>query len=202
MFRDSCFASKAPPTTGLGVPVGRLAVQSKRSATEKQPWKGLPALTGIVESEFVWSTLLGEQIVPFHAHDPEQFVLPLTRAGEVLDGENPKIDAYPGLATWTRAAEALWTDHGVSKMTLGEQIDHMRKLTQQLPVPPIRVVYTKSGMHVAAALITDRASVIDHKLYWAAVSTQTEGHYLVGILNAPQPYGVGPASHVVRQRRA
>lgn len=70
-------------------------------------------------------------------------------------------------------------------MTLGEQIDHMRKLTQQLPVPPIRVVYTKSGMHVAAALITDRASVIDHKLYWAAVSTQTEGHYLVGILNAP-----------------
>lgn len=179
------FRVEDSPTTGLGVPVGRLAVQSKRSATEKQPWKGLPALTGIVESEFVWPTLLGEQIVPFHAHDPEQFVLPLTRAGEVLDGENPKIDAYPGLATWTRAAEALWTDHGVSKMTLGEQIDHMRKLTQQLPVPPIRVVYTKSGMHVAAALITDRASVIDHKLYWAAVSTQSEGHYLVGILNAP-----------------
>ncbi|MCZ0732377.1 N-6 DNA methylase [Mycolicibacterium iranicum] len=172
-------------TTGLGVPTGRLAVQSKRSATEKQPWKGLPALTGIVESEFVWPTLLGEQIVPFHAQDPEQFVLPLTRAGEMLDGENPKIDAYPGLAAWVRAGEDLWATHGKSKLTLTERFDYMRTLTQQLPIPPIRVVYTKSGMHVAAALITDHASVIDHKLYWTAVSTQAEGHYLVGILNAP-----------------
>lgn len=172
-------------TTGLGVPTGRLAVQSKRSATEKQPWKDLPALTGIVESEFVWPTLLGEQIVPFHAQDPERFVLPLTRTGEILDGENPKIDAYPGLAAWVRAGEDLWATHGKSKLSLTERFNYMRTLTQQLPIPPIRVVYTKSGMHVAAALIADHASVIDHKLYWTAVSTQTEGHYLVGILNTP-----------------
>jgi hypothetical protein len=70
-------------------------------------------------------------------------------------------------------------------MTLAAQIDHMRKLTQQLPVPPVRVAYTASGMHVSAALVTDGAAVIEHKLYWAAVSTASEGHYLVGILNAP-----------------
>ncbi|ODQ95154.1 Eco57I restriction-modification methylase domain-containing protein [Mycolicibacterium holsaticum] len=179
------FRVEDAPTSGLGVPAGRLAVQSKRSAAEKPPWKRLPALTGIVESEFVWPTLLGEQIVPFHMRSPEQFVVPLTRTGDVLDGEHAKIDAYPGLASWTRAAEELWTTHGNSKMTLAEQIDHMRKLTQQLPIPPIRVAYAASGMHVSAALVTDPGALIEHAVYWAAVSTASEGHYLVGILNTP-----------------
>ncbi|WP_264079239.1 hypothetical protein [Mycobacterium szulgai] len=61
----------------------------------------------------------------------------------------------------------------------------MRKLTQQLPVPPIRVAYAASGMHVSAALVTDPAALIEHAIYWAAVSTASEGHYLVGILNTP-----------------
>lgn len=185
LFPRVLFRIEDAPSTGLGVPAGRIAVQSKRSANEKQPWKGQPALTGVVESEFVWPTLLGEQIVPFHMRTPERFVLPITRAGDILDGEHTKIDGYPGLATWTRAAETVWTTHGDSKMTLTEQIDHMRKLTQQLPIPPLRVAYTASGMHVSAALVTDGAAVIEHKLYWAAVSTASEGHYLVGILNAP-----------------
>lgn len=185
LFPRLLFRVEDSPTTGLGVPAGRLAVQSKRSAAEKQPWKGLPPLTGIVESEFVWPTLLGEQIVPFHMRTPERFVVPLTRTGDVLDGEHAKIDAYPGLAAWTRAAESLWTTRSGSKMTLVEQIDHMRKLTQQLPVPPIRVAYAASGMHVSAALVTDPAALIEHAVYWAAVSTASEGHYLVGILNTP-----------------
>lgn len=185
LFPRLLFRVEDAPTTGLGVPAGRKAMQSKRSAAEKQPWKGLPALTGIVESEFVWPTVLGEQIVPFQMRQPEQFVIPLTRAGEIFNGEHSKIDAYPGLAAWTRAAEHLWTTHGDSKMTLTEQIDHMRKLTQQLPVPPVRVAYAASGMHVSAALVTDRGALIEHAVYWAAVNTTSEGHYLVGILNTP-----------------
>jgi hypothetical protein len=74
------------------------------------------------------------------------------------NGEHSKIDAYPGLAAWTRAAEHQWITHGDSKMTLTEQIDHMRKLTQQLPVPPVSVAYAASGMHVSAALVTDRSA--------------------------------------------
>lgn len=61
------------PRTGLGVPAGRLSVRSKRSATEKPPWKSIPEMTGIVESEFVWPTLLGEQIVPFRVLSADRF---------------------------------------------------------------------------------------------------------------------------------
>jgi SAM-dependent methyltransferase len=179
------FRVQDAPSTGLGVPAGRANVRSKRSPVEKTPWKDLPDLAGIVESEFVWSTLLGEQVVQFHVRKPERFVIPLTRAGELLDGQHNKIDAYPGLANWVRVAESLWTTHGQSTMTLAEQIDHMSKLTQQVPVRPLRVVYTKSGMHVSAALVNDGCSIIDHVLYWATVRSTSEGHYLTGILNSP-----------------
>ncbi|MEJ7831473.1 MAG: N-6 DNA methylase [Nocardioides sp.] len=172
-------------STALGVPAGRANVRSKRSASEKTPWKDLPAMTGSVETEFLWPTLLGEHVVPFRTLSPDQFVLPLTQNGEILRGEHPRIDAYPGLASWIRRAEDLWGQHSKAKLTYGERLDYMRGLSQQVPVSQVRVVYAKAGMHVAAALVTDQRAVIDHKLYWAAVSSEAEGRYLTGILNTP-----------------
>ncbi len=179
------FRIEEAASSSLGVPAGRVGVRSRRSVSEKKPWKGLPDLTGTVETEFVWPTILGEQIVPFRVLPSENFVLPLTRKGEVLSGDSPRIDAYPGLASWVRQAEDLWAEHGGSKMTLAEQIDHMKKLSQQIPVSSIRVAYAASGMHVAAALVTDPRAVVEHAVYWAAVATEAEGRYLVGILNSP-----------------
>lgn len=171
--------------TALGVPSGRAAVRSKRSVSEKEPWKDLLELNGTVETEFLYPTALGEQVRPFSTRPFDTFLIPLTRRGELLSGEHARIDAYPGLAAWVREAESLWTAHSNGKVTLSEQINHMSKLTQQLPQPSTRVVYAKAGMHVAAALITDPQVIIDHTLYWATVATEQEGQYLVGILNAP-----------------
>lgn len=179
------FRVESAPASGLGLPANRVAVQSKRSATEKRPWKDLGPMGGAVESEFVWPTLLGEQVVPFHVRQPEMFVVPLTQGGHLLNGDDPKIDAYPGLAAWTREAEQTWEAHRRSTMTLGDQIDHMMKLTNQVPVTCTRVVYAKAGMHLAAAVVTDHRPIIDHKLYWGAVGGESEAHYLVGVLNAP-----------------
>ncbi len=173
------------PAGALGVPAGRARVRSKRSVSEKRPWKGLPGLTGAVETEFVWPTILGEHILPFRVQQPDSFVVPLTRKGDVLGGDSPRIDAYPGLADWIRKAEALWTTHGGSKMTLAQQIDHMKKLSQQLPIPGTRIAYAASGMHVSAALVTDPRVIIEHAVYWAAVTSPAEGRFLVGILNSP-----------------
>lgn len=179
------FRVEPAQATALGVPAGRAGVRSKRSAGEKKPWKELPALTGTVETEFIWPTVLGEHIVPYRMLPLDTFVIPLTRKGLILAGDIPRIDAYPGLAKWTRDAEELWKEHGGSSMSLTEQIDHFGKLTQQVPVPGIRVVYAASGMHVSAALVTDPRVIVEHAAYWAAVATEAEGRYLVGILNSP-----------------
>lgn len=179
------FRVEPAKASALGVPAGRAAVQSKRSVSEKKPWKELPNLQGTVETQFLWPVALGEQIIPFHMREADQFVIPLTQKGELLHGDHPRIDGYPGLADWTRKAEELWTEHGGKRMTLAEQIDHMRKLSQQRPAGSVRIAYAASGMHVSAALITDPRVVIEHAVYWATASSVAEGHFLVGILNAP-----------------
>lgn len=179
------FRVEADTASALGVPRGRQALRSQRSVSEKAPWKNLPPHTGIVESEFIWPTALGEHIAPFRILGTDRFALPLTSTGEVLDPAGPQIDRWPGMADWMRRANDLWRTHQAGKLTLVERINHMRTLTQQVPIPPVRVVYSKAGMHLCAAVLTDQRVVIDHKLYWAAVASRTEANYLVGILNSP-----------------
>ena len=69
-------------------------------------------------------------------------------------------------------------------MSFLEQCDYYGKLSCQFPLAPIRVVYTKSGTNLAAAVVADSAAVVDHALYWSAVQSIEEARYLCGILNS------------------
>lgn len=179
------FFVDTPHAGPLGMAAGRRQVRSARSASEKKPWKDLERLDGVVEAEFVRPVLLGESVVPFRVLSPRQAVLPIEGTG-LLDGQHPHLDRYPGLAQWWRTAERTWTDHRSSdRMTLIDRVNFRRGITAQLPGSRLRVVYGKAGMHVTAALVEDPAAVIDHKLYWGAVATAAEGHYLCAVLNSP-----------------
>jgi hypothetical protein len=172
------------PSSPIGVAAGRTAVRSLRSANEKQPWKSLLSLEGVVETEFVRPVHLGSTILPFRQLEPVQTVIPWD-GNELLDGSNPKIDLYPGLAEWWRNAEQTWErSRGANRLSLTEQIDFRRKLTAEFPTAPHRVVYTKGGQYLAAARIDDSRVVIDHKLYWATATSLDEARYLTAILNA------------------
>jgi hypothetical protein len=162
------------------------SVQSRRSPLEKEPWKSLPDLVGAVEEHFIRRVLLGESIVPFAVVTPFEGVIPWTKGTGFLDGEAPSIDQYPGLAKWWREAESLWTAHRSSdKRTLLGQLDYIGQLKAQFPIAPLRVAYTASGNTLGAAVVSDGQSIIEHKLYWAPVSSMAEGRYLCGVLNAP-----------------
>lgn len=170
----------------LGAGAGRRAVRSERSSNEKAPWKAQPDLTGTVERQFIRHALVGDSVLPFlvraNAHEA---IIPWD--GTTLEKTTgDRLDLYPGLAAWWRAANDVWNAKKVagSKLSLLDQIDYRRKLRDQLPGPAIRVVYTKSGMYLAAAVVDDPKVVIDHKLYWAAVSSLDEAIYLVTILNS------------------
>lgn len=55
------FRVEPNPGSTLGVPSGKISVKSRRSVSEKKPWKDLPDLVGVVETEFVWPVLLGNK---------------------------------------------------------------------------------------------------------------------------------------------
>lgn len=169
----------------LGVQAGRARIRSQRSANEKKPWKNLPALEGVVETEFLRPVYLGENILPFRTLEPALAVIPRD-ARELLAAGTDRIEGYPGLADWMREAERLWETHRKSEtLSLREQLDYHQKLSRQFPLQRERVVYAKSGMHLAAARITNHRAVIDHTLYWATASNPEEALYLCAILNAP-----------------
>jgi SAM-dependent methyltransferase len=179
------FFVRPQPASPLGYGAGRRAVQSERSSTEKPPWKNLPDQTGVVETEFVRPILLGESVLPYRMLPAREAVLPL-EGNELLDGEHAHLDLYPGLAEWWRNSERLWDQHRSNdRLSLREQLDYRRKLTQQLPLTPLRLVYGASGMHVVAALTENRSAICEHALYWATVTSREEGLFLCAILNSP-----------------
>jgi SAM-dependent methyltransferase len=178
------FLVEEQPSGPLGLPAGSRAVRSGSSAYEKAPWKDLDPLEGVVEEEFVRPLYLGETVLPFRLREPKQAVLPT--GGDQVLGED-RITYYSGLADWWARASDLWmANRSSDRLTLMERLDFRRGLRDQLPVPPLRVLYSKAGMHLAAATVEDSLGLIDHKLYWAAVADRDEATFLCAILNSPR----------------
>lgn len=170
--------------TPLGPGAGRRAIESRRSTLEKKPWKLLPSLRGTVERQFIHPVLVGESVMPFRILSPHRGVFPWD-GRRLLRGSDEHIDLYPGLARWWRIAEAIWEQNRSSdKMALIDRLDYQKGFTKQFPAPTHRVVYTASGMYLAAAIVSDETVVIEHKLYWSEAVSLDEARYLVSILNS------------------
>jgi hypothetical protein len=168
----------------LGQVAGRARVKSIRSANEKAPWKSLPSLEGVVETEFLRPMHLGETLLPYRMLTPPLALIPRDSEG-LMDARSERLDTYPGLAHWWRNVEELWDSNRSSeRLALLEQLDYHQKLSAQFPTQEQRIVYTKSGMHVAAARLNDPRSIIDHTLYWATAASEPEALYLCAILNS------------------
>jgi SAM-dependent methyltransferase len=178
------FFVESAPASPLGAGAGRLALRSRRTASEKRPWKELPRLEGTVESQFVWRTHLGETVLPFRLHTPLNAVIPWD-GQRLLSSADERLDLYPGLKEWWQGAEGVWNANRSSdRLSLVERLDYQHGMKDQFPLPPHRVVYSASGMYLAAARLSDPRAVVEHKLYWATAASANEADFLVAILNS------------------
>ena len=174
---------EAQAASSLGIPAGRIAIRSSRSIYEKQPWRSLEGLSGVVETEFVRPSLNGENIFPFRVSGAALVVLPCGRNGPLSD---EAIELNPGLHQWWQQADDLWeANKRTQGMSLMGRVDYHSTLSKQFPIPEIRVVYNRAGMHIVSAKVTDRRAVIANGLYWASVRSHAEADFLCAILNAP-----------------
>lgn len=173
------------PSSPIGVASGRREVRSRRTANEKRPWKEMPSLQGSIEQEFVRPVHLGATLLPFRLQEPWLGVIPWD-GSRLLEGIDPSIELYPGLAQWWAQAEDVWeANKGENNLSLLEQVDYRRKLSEQFPTPGHRVLYAASGQYLAAARLEESRAVIDKKLYWGAAGSLQEAQYLIAILNSP-----------------
>ena len=177
------FVVEERPSSALGISRGRTAVQSLRSVQEKRPWKDLPSLTGVIETESVHPFYSGDNVFPFCVGTPMYAVVPCDSQRVFAQTD---IETRPGLLQWWMQASALWEEHRSSdRMQLFDRLDYQRTLSKQLPIPRLRVVYNSSGMHVCSAKLRDPEALVANGLYWASVDSEDEADYLCALLNAP-----------------
>lgn len=172
------------PVSPLGIGAGRRALQPRRSANEKMPWREIELDPSVVETRFVFPMHLGETLLPFRLLDPLEVVLPWD--GEhLLDLDNDVLDFYPGFSAWWKRANDVWkANRSSDRLSLLEQIDFQKKLSNEFPIAEHRVVYNASGMYLAASRIEDRTVVVDKSLYWGATTNADEARYLTAIMNS------------------
>lgn len=173
------------------------AVRSRRSRNEKRPWKDVDKpLRGAVEEQFIRPLLIGASVLPFRCLAPVEAVIPWDEGGP-LPASDDALELYPGVEGWWRQAEALWNQYpSKAGLSLLGRLDFNHALSRQFPIAANRVVYGKSGMYMAAAVVSDTSIVIDHELYWAAVPTVDEARFVAAILNS------SPLTAAVRPRQA
>jgi len=167
----------------LGGTKGATRVESARTSLEKPPWKDIDTLKGSVESQFIFDVLLGPSLAPFRILEKQRCILPLS--GGSLLSEDALIEEAPLLARWWKSVEKTWDEHkGKSKLSIFDQVNYQSKLTKQLPPAQFRVLYTKAGSNLCAAIDTSGSALIENALYWVPVGSIEEGHFLAGLLNS------------------
>uniref|UniRef100_UPI00384EDDBC Eco57I restriction-modification methylase domain-containing protein n=1 Tax=Acuticoccus sediminis TaxID=2184697 RepID=UPI00384EDDBC len=177
------FVVQRQAASALGLPSGRVSVASSRSVQEKAPWKKVEGLAGVIESEFVRPIYTGDALFPYRCFSEMEAVLPCSSRSLLTKDQ---VELHPGLHQWWDRAEEVWNAHRSNdRMTLMQQLDYQSKLTKQLPIPELRVVYNRSGMHVVASKLRDRRGVVASGLYWCSVRSEIEADYICAILNAP-----------------
>jgi hypothetical protein len=120
---------------------------------------------GVVEGEFVGPLISGETLLRYRILPHQHAVLPCTAQGLIGGGDD--IEIYRSLAQWWRQAEEIWTRHrSKERLSPKEQLDYQSKLTKQLPIPTLRVVYIASGMHLTPPTLPHAQS------YWRTTSHQ------------------------------
>jgi len=171
-------------TGRLGFDPAAPIVVSRRSAQEKNPWKSLPNIEHRVESEFLHPVLLGESILPYRVFRPFEGVVPVTVEGEVLDAKGAANRGYGGLNGWMSRAEAAWNKHRTLDVNFAGQLDYYGKLSAQLPLSRLRVIYAASGAIPTACVLRNSSAIVEHALYYCTVQTENEAKYLSAILNS------------------
>jgi SAM-dependent methyltransferase len=164
-------------------------MHGRTSNLDKAPWNAIEPPRGPVEVQFLRPLVLGETIAPFRLLLPAVAVIPLD-GSTLLDSAAASWAGHRHLATWLRDIEGKWAAHchtdlaGRPRMTLLEQVDHMHKLSRQVTSPGRKVVYTKAGTKLSAALLDNALTIVDHKAYWMTARNIDEAHYLLAVINS------------------
>jgi len=189
---------EVPKPTGLGYDPARPYVKTDARAIKmaKEQYQDV-RMEGNVESEFLYSTLLSTDLVPFGHLPFRTVVLPILWKPEgyaMLNAREAREQGYLGLAEWLERCETIWREkrgEKAEKETIYSWLDYRKKLTQQRR-KPYTVVYPDVNRVMIASVLENGAQhkdvlhhvFVDYTCLYSDFDEANEAYYLAALLNS------------------
>ena len=155
-------------------------------------------IEGRIESDFIYATLVGGDVVPFTNRDFRLTVLPAVSGSEgysIIDSNQAQSGGYTDLASWLTQAEEVWAKTEGRVETVYDRLDYHSGITRQNPEMRYKVLYLSSGTNLAGCVIDTHIIgedsriqpqdlIADHKTYLYETDDADEAHYLSAIINS------------------
>ncbi|MGC9069519.1 MAG: HsdM family class I SAM-dependent methyltransferase [Thermoprotei archaeon] len=166
----------------------------------KPPWK--VKLKGEIETEFIYSTLLAWEIIPFGYLKLRPVILPIKPSNNsytVFDSAKLCELGFMGVSEWFKKAQRIWEEKRTPKSAksfpkLVDRLNYNRLLTCQNPNKRYVIVYNATGTDVVSCVIDKKSLsnseypsngfIVDVKSWFYETNDEAEAHYLSAILNS------------------
>lgn len=166
------------------------------SRTKRDEYK--ERITSEVEKEFLYSTLIGSDLVPF-THQPfRRVVLPIIADSDqynMIDAGQARSGGYRGLAAWLDHAEKLWARTDTRIDNIYDQVNHRNKVSRQKSDNRYRVLTPSNGTNVVSTVVDTEnlddesplpsmGYIADQKTKFYETDDEDEAYYLMAVLNS------------------
>lgn len=155
-------------------------------------------ITAEVEKKFIYSTLIGSDLVPF-THQPfRRVVLPIVQDATqytVIKSDQARSGGFRGLASWLEQAEEMWSLTDTRIDNIYDQVNHRNKIVRQKSDARYRVLTPSNGTNVVSSVVDleDSADesplplmgyIADQKTKYYETDDKNEAYYLMAVLNS------------------
>jgi hypothetical protein len=192
----------------LGIDAAKPLVKTSEEVMTdaKEPWKSI-RLHGNVESEFIFATLLGGDVVSFGFVNLRPIVLPIKphlNGYRIFNSDILRNMGFPYIAEWLAKAQSLWETYRTEKSRkrfprVLDRLDYNGLLSNQNPMKRYIVAYNTAGTNLCSCVIDRNALppfaigktnikpkgfVAETMTMYYETDNEMEAHYICAVLNS------------------
>jgi len=169
-------------------------------ADAKSPWNHSDVqMSGQIEKQFIYYTVLAKGIVPFGFKRAETIYLPIQKDSHgkisLLDSNQLISEGNIHAATWLSRSEKLWEKYRKNNNRLLDWINYNQKLTNQNLKKKCILLYNCSGTNLTSSILIPEkikkinsiqvnGFVADAKTYYLYLDSLDHADYLCAVLNS------------------
>ena len=183
-----------------------LKTSEKAAEVSKKEWKDIN-IQGNVESDYIYSTLLGKDTIPFGHLKMRPIVLPIKYQAHgirILSQSQVVANGTPDFARWFESAQTIWAERRTEKSegsfpNVEDRLNYQNTLSEQDPSKRFIVLYNARGadsltcvvdrdniadFQIDHSNIKSKGFVADYTTYIYDTKDENEAHYLCAFLNS------------------